>query len=342
MELDRAAVRPSLGLGDPFDVWLAELEAAGAPARSVCLPGRDEAASLLARLAVPDEDAAEVLEALPSRQSEPEVWWLLDRCCHLLLRDMGGFDSMGKWPSLPPELGVLGRYFYVYVFLAALPAVRQWHQARGIPDEISWATLADLGRNVGIHRRIHDVGGLDAQGWLTLHFRGGIYHLGRLQFNRGRIWWDDATLEALGADFRRGDPALGIHIPESGPLTPEVCDDSFRQAVEFFPRYFPEESYRLATCGSWLLDEQLAEYLAETSNIVRFQRRFHMLPADGRNSDATVLMFVFRRIGPSLDELSQRTALERAVVQHMRAGRHWQSRFGWLSLEAAASTGENP
>src|SRR4051794_24149789 len=120
MELDTAAVRERLGLADPYDAWLVELEAAGAPAQPVCLPGPDEAASVLARLGVLEVDAADILHALPSRQSEPEVWWLLERCCHLLVRDLGGFDPMGEWPSLPPDLGALGRCFYVYVFLAAL------------------------------------------------------------------------------------------------------------------------------------------------------------------------------------------------------------------------------
>ncbi len=34
----------------------------------------------------------------------------------------------------------------------------------------------------------------------------------------------------------------------------------------------------------------------------------------------------------SLDELTRHTTLERAVVQHLRGGRHWQTRTGWLAL----------
>src|SRR5207249_3367913 len=78
-------------------------------------------------------------------------------------------------------------YFFVYVYLAALADVRRFHLQRGIPDDISWATLSDLGRNLKRDRLLLGDGGLRTSGWLTLHFRGSIYQLGRLQFNRVNI-----------------------------------------------------------------------------------------------------------------------------------------------------------
>ena len=131
--------------------------------------------------------------------------------------------------------------------------------------------------------------------------------------------------------FREGEPTLGIHIPESGPLTPEACDDSLAQARPFFSRHFPETPTRLAICTSWLLDPQLAEYLAPDSNIVRFGRRFTLV-GDGYDGDADVLRFVFHRIAPRIDDLPQRTTLERAIVAHLRAGKHWRNRTGWVEL----------
>jgi hypothetical protein len=40
------------------------------------------------------------------------------------------------------------------------------------------------------------------------------------------FWYDDETAERLGPGFRRGDPALDIHVPATEPLTREVCDES--------------------------------------------------------------------------------------------------------------------
>jgi hypothetical protein len=178
----------------------------------------------------------------------------------------------------------------------------------------------------------------DRPGWLSLHFRGLLFRLGRLQFQRGRFppdWPNDASAperDGTGDHPGPGALALNVHIPESGgPLSPDACSTSFVQARNLFARSFPEEPYRLARCTSWLLDPQLAAYLPPTSNIVRFQERFHLV-AGGANGDAEVMRFVFRQVEPTLDALPRRTTLERAAVEHLRAGQHWQVRSGWRVL----------
>jgi hypothetical protein len=114
-------------------------------------------------------------------------------------------------------------------------------------------------------------------------------------------------------------------------MSPTACDESFAQASEFFPRHFPGEDYRTAVCYSWLLDEQLAEYLPAESNIIRFQRRFR--PAyTPREDDSVIKQFVFGDRAANVDECPRRTALERAVVDHIKAGRHWHNGSGWLEL----------
>jgi len=78
---------------------------------------------------------------------------------------------------------------------------------------------------------------------------------------------------------------------------------------------------RRAACGD----------LPADSNIVRFQRRFEPVPG-WREGDADVLRFVFGRLGGDLDRLPQDSALQRAIVAHLRAGRHWRTRTGRLEL----------
>ena len=136
---------------------------------------------------------------------------------------------------------------------------------------------------------------------------------------------------AMGEGLRPGDPALGVHIPESGPLTPEACDESLSTAWAFFAEHLPHHTSHVATCTSWLLDDQLADVLPETSNIVRFQSRFRMVPG-ARDDDDEILRFVFDRVPASLDELRPETELERAIVRRLRAGGHWRLRTGWLAL----------
>jgi len=92
---------------------------------------------------------------------------------------------------------------------------------------------------------------------------------------------------------------------------------------------FPRRTCRLGLCHSWLLDKQLGEYRPATSNIIRFQERFRPAYTPEGNNRPT-LEFVFRTPDRPLDELPQRTTLERAVVQHVRDGRQWHGGVGWL------------
>ena len=293
--------------------------------RGFRLPDSSYLPAIFERLAIGDEDQQEILAAWPSRETDADTWTSLERAYQTLVNDIGGFASL-ELPGPVSESTPTGRYFFVYVYLAALADVRRFHAQRRIPDEISWATLADLGRNLKRDRLLLGDGGLRTSGWLTLHFRGSLYQLARLQFNRTNV-----RAAQVADAFPEGEAALGIHIPESGPLTPEACEESLTQAQPFFARHFPETPTRLGICNSWLLDPQLADYLAPDSNIMRFQRRF-TLAGDGHDGDADVLRFVFHRIAPKLDDLPQRTTLERAIVAHRRAGKHWRSPTGWLAL----------
>jgi hypothetical protein len=288
------------------------------------LPARTSAAALLAKLGADPIDAAAVIAAWPE-ETDTELWRVLERGYQALVGDLGNFDAL-QWPDvLPASFGETGRHLYAYVFLAAVEDARAYHRERAIPDEVSWATLADFGRQLRRDRRLFG-GGLRAHPWLTLHFRGALYELGRLQFNRMRL-----RHPLAGAAVGAGDNALGVHIYEGAPLAPDACDASFGAARSFFARHFPETPTRIAVCTSWLLDEQLAEYLPAGSNIIRFGRRFQLV--GGYDGDLDVLQFVFGRLSmPDLAVLPQRTTLERAIVAHWRAGKHWRSRTGWLEL----------
>ncbi|MFD0277263.1 acyltransferase domain-containing protein [Kitasatospora sp. NPDC127111] len=219
------------------------------------------------------------------------------------------------------------------LFVALAPHTRAYHRSLGVPPEVTRATLADLGRHLALSRRRARTGGLRNPSWLTLHFRGELYQLGRLQFQRRRLT-GPAAAEASAAGF--GEWCLDLHVPDyCGPLSPGACDRSLALARAFFARHFPAEPYRTVRIGSWLLDPQLAHHLPADSNIVRFQRRFTPLgePGDpGEPADDNPLGFVFGDTGRPLASLPRDTALQRALVDHLRAGGHWYVVGGWMRL----------
>lgn len=291
----------------------------------------DSLRTLLARLDVTAADAEEVLRTMPSAGNDPELWELLERC----------HDTLARGEPLPPMPASLP-LFPVHLIVASLDAIRRRHQELGIPDDISWETLSFLGRAMTAYRISHGETGIEITRWDWLRFLGGLYQVGRLEVTPYRLrvhrqagplfWYDEEAAERFGPGFRKGDPALAIHVPASDPLTPEACDESLRRMGTAFARAYPGEPLRVATCTSWLLDEQLGEYLPADSNILAFQRRFNLV-LGARDNDEAILHFVFGAGRPQdLDALPQRTTLERAVVGHLRLGRHWRMRTGWLEI----------
>ena len=304
------------------------------------LPTHEQADALLRQLGFDEADRLDVLAAMPSPERQPTLWELLEHAYQRVRGEVGKIDAgYVSWPPFPPELVEHERYFWIFVYLAAVPDIRRWHVERGVPEDISWATLADLGRHVRLYRRRNGRLGLDTGFWIALHFRGALYALGRLQFNPYRLltgpagpafWYDP---EDTRPGPRSGDSVLGVHIPESGPMDPVSCNRSFAAAAEFFPRLFPEYASRIATCTSWLLDDQLLEYLPADSNIVRFQKRFKLVPG-ARDSDDSIFHFVFGKPVAAAGDIEPRTTLERAILKHLEDGRHWRMRTGWLELSA--------
>jgi hypothetical protein len=328
-----------LGLGTEYAGWLASIDQAPDAGQELPFHASEDAATL-ERLGVADEDAAAVLASRPQLDQAPAFRWLLRQCRRLVIAHMGdpGAPEL-LLPQLPAALGLPGRCFPVQLFLGTLPVTQQWQHRHGLPAEASCPVFADLGRHMAIYRRAHGETGVDDPWWLLIHLRGLIYEFGRLQYNLLRIgagWlspqcWYDAQAGRLGTGFRPGDDGLGVHIPEDGPLTPQACAASVAAARTFFDRCFPSPTRRLAICESWLLDDQLTQYLSADSNIVRFQRQFTLVPG-WRPGDRAVAQFVFRRTVDDLADVPQRTTLQRAILSHLRAGQHWRVRCGWLKL----------
>lgn len=329
-----------LGLGAEYAGWLASLDAA--PDADPELPFASSGdAVTLERLGVSAEDAAAVLASQRHLDRSPGFRWLLRQCRRLVIASMGDLSCPElRLPQLPAALGLAGRCFPAHLFLATLPATLEWQARQGIPAGAASAVFQDLGRQMDLYRRAHGETGVDEPWWLLIHLRGLIYEFGRLQYNllrigagglSPRLWYDDAQARGLGTGFRHGDDALGVHIPEAGPLTPQACADSLAAAGTFFGEFFPSPTRRLAICESWLLDDQLAEYLPADANTIRFQRLFTLVPG-WLPGDKDVAYFVFLRTAEDLADAPQRTTLQRAIVSHVQAGQHWRVRSGWLEL----------
>jgi hypothetical protein len=164
-----------------------------------------------------------------------------------------------------------------------------------------------------------------------LRFRGADYEIGRHAFTRTELGLGDGVSGRV----------LSLHIPPKGRLDAQESEESVAAAVECFGQWYPEEPLAGLVCHSWLLDPQLGEYLRPESNIMRFQSRFDLLPylpsEDPAEGDRELLRLGLQLPVPpaafteqDLAAVPQDTTLQRAFVEHLRAGRHWQLRTGML------------
>jgi hypothetical protein len=243
------------------------------------------------------------------------------------------------WPDLD-ERGTSGRLLYFYLFALSDEGARAYLTGEGAPEDVINQTFDVLARHCATHQRKWGNVGVDAGWWMFPALRGELVQIGSLQFHRVTLgvgtlspasWFGD-TVTTLGVGFRRGDPSLGLHIPQGVDLSPEALNSTMSEARDVLGRLWPVHQRRLATCQTWMLDDRLRSYLEANSNIVRFQQRFN-LPSLCYEDDADVLDFVFQSPNTALEELPQSTTLQRAIVEVLGRGEHWRNCTGWFDFD---------
>jgi hypothetical protein len=195
--------------------------------------------------------------------------------------------------------------------LVTAPEAAAFHASRGVSEDVSAATLADLGQQVHVHRLTYGEFGLHTHQWVNLVWSGFLFRLGRLQFNI-----------AVERPHSQSEWVLSTHVPADGPLPPTAVDESFATARAFFAAHFPDYPVRWFHCRSWLLDPTLSELLPE-SNLAAFQRRWSLYgPPEPGEED--LRFFVFQQRGQvELTSLPTDTALRRMAAGRLISGRGW-------------------
>ena len=126
------------------------------------------AEQLAARIGLPAEGSACALRLISPRQAETEYFPLLEQ------QETEFLQAIARHPQ--PELAVLA----VYLAYAAAQYPR-W-KARGIPDEVFFATMGDMAIWYREHRHRTGKPGLVEWAWLLELLKGRLVRLGRLQY----------------------------------------------------------------------------------------------------------------------------------------------------------------
>lgn len=119
-----------------------------------------------------------------------------------------------------------------------------------------------------------------------------------------------------------GDPVVNVHIPSGAPLRPEACRAAVRDAQTFFRTYFPDRPVAKAKamlCETWLLYPDFQKILPPDSNIVGFQKMFHLFPLRGMD-DAQFYERAFVPDGRDVTRDKLKTRLQFALFDHIASG----------------------
>lgn len=170
-------------------------------------------------------------------------------------------------------------------YLYMCEALQTRYVENGISEKILLDTLSDIVRWCDTWSDIKGELYLGEIGWLACHMRFQLFMIGRLQYCIEPV---SEKLTKFGMTL--GEHYLGVHIPATGPLRIEDCEQSLAMARGFFEEYFPHMQYSWFSCNSWLLDDTLQEILPKNSNILKFAAIFRVV--EKKQAD-DIIRFVF-------------------------------------------------
>lgn len=212
---------------------------------------------------------------------------IYDEACNVALSiydevDRKDYLDMESFESTKSRIGISGSDSFKHLVLILSGMLHSYddYLEKGIPADIYYDTMSDAFVWAELHRRLEGRIGLRETGWLLYHIRLELFRLGRLQFQL-----DDAPCE-----FREviaSDKAIQIHIPDIGPLYESECIASIQKAREFYGKDLP------FICDSWLLEPELSKVLDGNSNILAFQKLFHIFHVDKGNPQCHQRVFEF-------------------------------------------------
>lgn len=223
------------------------------------------------------------------------------------------------------------RVLYGYLFTLLAVNAYDEYQKRGISDTIYFDTMHDLAIWAENCHTATGIWGISEIEWLPLHIKLQIFRLGRLQFQPMSFSCDSADIKrtnAVSIPVANGTDVLNVHIPRGTRLLPEDCEKAYLAAAEFFQKEHP-----VFVCCSWFLHSSLKILLPQESNLLEFQRRYHIfgecsdIPASRHTEE-----IIFGITANQPDVYPQHTSLQKNAVNYLKAGNHLGYGCGYFIL----------
>lgn len=244
-------------------------------------------------------------------------------------RDDIGFDYLpviDKLHLLAKDMDIHKYTVEMLYILWLMPDLKAHYLQENIPMQYYDSFAENLKAYAVSCKTTHGVWGTNIAWWLMDFFRLKLFSIGRLQFRRRKFRKD------MGS-YSQGAYYIDVHIPGGAPLTPELCAASYAEAADFFRQRYGMEKI-LFGCHSWIISPEIKAILPEKSNILAFGRHYTVYETrTDPNSSAVSFIFNIPGVPADLDSLPEATSLQKAIKQHLKAGKTINTAFGIMDYE---------
>lgn len=229
-------------------------------------------------------------------------------------------DSTLKRPAKSDSIAEIasrehGDILCILIYMAASGYTHETYRKLGIPDKIFYETFNCLAEKMETCMKFRGYWGYTSVTWPVLHTGLQIFRIGRLSYEM-RIAEDDIWVKGKVL-LPKGAKHIYLHIADNDKLC--GCEESIREARAFFEEFYPEYKDVPFYTQTWLLDTRLGEILKPESNILQFQKLFHIMEL--RDNVPGVMPRIFGEYKENPDDYVITSSLGRGIVQYLKEGK---------------------
>ena len=189
------------------------------------------------------------------------------------LYEESGFDNkffVDKREAVASKSGFSVDFVNLVYLLCACKGLRERYLKKGYTEDMFLNAAKDLKYKSGVNKTQKGILGISNHDWTDWIFSMKTLPLGRLQYQKQANWFDKPyTYKDI--IINPEDDIYYVHIPEAGPLTKELREESYKMAYKYLDKV---DGKVYLACNSWLLCEINPEMLGEDNNTVSFMRDF--------------------------------------------------------------------
>lgn len=210
--------------------------------------------------------------------------------------------------ALSEKTGVKGSIGSLLFFLSLCPAAKNFYDKKGLGRALYLDTFYDLTMKAAECKKLQGIWGT------TTSWFGRFFDLTRFKFSRLEFEGYEISFDYM--NFKKGDKGVNIHIPEDGPLCRDQCLASYRMASEFYHK-LQKDGKILFMCSSWLLAEEIAEFMPAQSNILKFAADFDIISVRKEKGFPDGWRVFGADYTKSPDQLPRSTSLQRGYADYL-------------------------